>query len=593
MSWNDPQGFRRAASKNFVDAMLDQDKGTVVDFDDWARLVQGLTSDKAALKAAIDRIDEVGGTNIGAGVRIGLDELATTPDDDRAQIMILLTDGVGSYDPLLTVEAGNAGVTVYTIGLGTDIDEPLLRTIAEQTGGSYAQVDDASDLPEVFREIEDDQGDDGTDTDERRPDRLRGGEPMVDAAGYLTFTSDPRLYDTDGDGLSDGQEMGEAFVFEELPEIFGIDLSQLGDGKAYPVFSDPRQADTDGDGLTDAEEADFGSRARSNETDGDGLGDLEEMEIGTDPDEVNTDGDKREDGWEHLNRDGGFDPLVPTEEMSTEAYIGHFVLGATCGELFGGLCERDSLAWLSGNIAGGFFVITDIRDAIGNLFRGDVVGAGINVLSLVPFAGDAGSAVAKTVKFLRRVSDKAGETLRMFMKIDEMPSWAKVQLLDDAVDGGLGGLRGLGLADDDAIKLAAKGVDIRLLDDAAQAAWRTTSGNGYVTWQAAESALQAATGGVKRGFAPIPPQGGTRGFRYIDSYNEATGVAAEAKTGFARLTPFVQRQIDKDVTLLAQGRVNRLEWHFYPSSASETIGPSRELLDELTSKGIDFVIHLP
>ena len=70
-------------------------------------------------------------------------------------------------------------------------------------------------------------------------------------------------------------------------------------------------------------------------------------------------------------------------------------------------------------------------------------------------------------------------------------------------------------------------------------------------------------------------------------------MAAEAKTGFTRLSAFVQRQIDKDVVLLAQGRVSRLEWHFYPSSASETLGPSRELLDELTAKGIDFVIHLP
>jgi len=264
-----------------------------------------------------------------------------------------------------------------------------------------------------------------------------------------------------------------------------------------------------------------------------------------------------------------------------------------CGELLGGLCEKDSLAWLAGNISGGFFGVTDIRDAIGNLFRADFVGVGINLFAVIPFAGDAGSAVAKTVKFVRRVADKAGETLRMFMKIDGMPRAAKVQLLDEAVDGGLGVLRGKGLADDDAIRLAAKGVDMRLLDDAVQAAWRTTSGTGFVSWRAAESALQAATGGVKRGFAPIPPQGGTRGFRYIDSFDEATGLAAEAKTGFARLTPFVQRQIDKDVTLLAQARVNRLEWHFYPSSASETIGPSRELLDELTSKGIDYVIHLP
>jgi hypothetical protein len=593
MSSNDPQGFRRAASRNFVDAMLDQDQGTVVSFASGSSLLQRLTSDKALLKSAINRVGASGGTNIGAGVSTGLAELARTSDPERAQIMILLTDGIGSYNQSLTAQAGAAGVTIYTIGLGTSIDRPLLQSIADQTGGTFTQVDDAADLPEVFREIEEDTGDDGTDTDGDGLTDCEEERPMRDSAGGLEFTSDPRLYDTDGDGLSDGEEIGPSFSFDELPVIFGFDLSQLGDGKVYQVFSDPRAADTDGDGLTDAEEADFGSRARSNETDGDGLGDETEMEIGTDPNDVNTDGDKRDDGFEHVSRDGGFDPLVPTEEMSTEAYIGHFTLGATCGELLGSICEKDSLAWLAGNIAGGFFVITDLRDAIGNLFRGEFVGAGINVLSLIPVAGDAGSAVAKTVKFTRRASDQAGEALRMFMKIDDMPQWAKVQLLDDAIDGGLDGLRGKGLADDDAIRLAAKGLDMRLLDEAVQGAVRTTSGGGFMTWRAGEAALQAATGGVKRGFAPIPPQGGTRGFRYIDSFNEATGLAAEAKTGLAKLSPFVQRQIDKDVTLLAQGRVNRLEWHFFPSSASETVGPSRELLDELTSKGIDYVIHLP
>lgn len=46
--------------------------------------------------------------------------------------------------------------------------------------------------------------------------------------------------------------------------------------------------------------------------------------------------------------------------------------------------------------------------------------------------------------------------------------------------------------------------------------------------------------------------------------------------------------------LLAQNRVSRLEWHFYASKASETIGPSRELLDELAKPpAIRYVIHLP
>jgi hypothetical protein len=149
------------------------------------------------------------------------------------------------------------------------------------------------------------------------------------------------------------------------------------------------------------------------------------------------------------------------------------------------------------------------------------------------------------------------------------------------------------LSDSAAVRFAAQGVDLRLLDDAVQGAARVTSGGGFQTWRGAETALRTATGGAKRGFSPIPPQRGTRGFRFVDAYDDATGVAAEAKTGLAKLSPFVQRQIDKDVALLAQGRVTKLEWHFYPSAASDTIGPTRELLDELRNRGIDYIIHLP
>lgn len=592
MSSNDPQGFRRTASKNFVDALLTEDRGAVVGFAGSGRLLQGLTGDKAALKAAIDRINSFGGTNIGAGVSVGLTELARSTDPARAQLMILLTDGVGSYNPALTAQAGAAGVTIYTIGLGRSVDEDLLRTIARETGGTYNQVDDASDLPEVFREIEEDQGDDGRDTDGDGLTDCEEERGVVDAAGYLTFTSDPRLEDTDGDGLTDGQEVGESFTFDELPTLYGFDPSVLGDAKVYKVFSDPRVDDTDGDGLSDPEEADFGSRARSGETDGDGLSDLREMEIGSDPSNPNTDGDGRDDGFEDASRDAAFDPLVPTEEMSKWDYAGDFAFGAVCGELLGA-CERDSLAWLAGNVSGGFFPPADIRDAIGNLFQLDFVGAGVNLFSVIPFAGDGASVVAKGVKFVRRVPSKSGPTLRMLLNIDELPLAAKVQLLEEAVDGGLGGLRRAGLDDATAVRLVGKGVDPRLLDDAVQGARRVTSGGGFAGWRAAEGALRSSTGGVKKGFRPIPRQPGTRGYRYVDAFDEATGIAREAKTGFARLTPFVQRQIDKDVALLGQQRVTGLEWHFYPSSASGTLGPSGELLEELRARGIGYVIHLP
>lgn len=75
MGDNDPQGLRKTESKKLVDALLANDRASVVDFDSSARLAQALTSDKAAIKAAIDTIDNAGGTDIGAGVRVGIDSL--------------------------------------------------------------------------------------------------------------------------------------------------------------------------------------------------------------------------------------------------------------------------------------------------------------------------------------------------------------------------------------------------------------------------------------------------------------------------------------------------------------------------------------
>ena len=90
---------------------------------------------------------------------------------------------------------------------------------------------------------------------------------MHDSTSFaLVFTSDPRVKDTDGDGLEDGDEVNVDDRFKQ------------GDVFLYPVFSDPRSVDSESDGVDDATEADAGSRARSNETDGDGLGDLDEFD---------------------------------------------------------------------------------------------------------------------------------------------------------------------------------------------------------------------------------------------------------------------------------------------------------------------------
>jgi hypothetical protein len=104
------------------------------------------------------------------------------------------------------------------------------------------------------------------------------------------------------------------------------------------------------------------------------------------------------------------------------------------------------------------------------------------------------------------------------------------------------------------------------------------------------SALRAATGGAPQGFKTIEGLRGATGMRFVDAFDDVTRVAREAKTGFTRLT---QRQIDRDVLLRTRRTFSEVEWHFFGSSASETLGPSAELLAELRRWEIPCVIHLP
>jgi hypothetical protein len=197
----------------------------------------------------------------------------------------------------------------------------------------------------------------------------------------------------------------------------------------HVVVSDPRKVDTEADGLTDPEEPDTGTRARAADTDGDGLSDFREsQELGSDPTNANTDGDERDDGWEVANSGAGFDPQIPDSEQSKWSYAKDFVLGATCPNGWG-ICERDTLSWLAGNVGGGFFGYKDILDIIGSLTTLDFVGAGLSAAFLIPVVGDAGSVIAKGVRFIRRVSHRGGDAIAFLFKLDSIPVRLRIDII--------------------------------------------------------------------------------------------------------------------------------------------------------------------
>lgn len=324
MSNNDPHNYRKTAAKNFVGSLLPEDRAGVVDFDSSAKLLRALTSDFAAVNSSINSLDADGGTNIGAGMSKAISHLRSSGDPEHAWIIILLTDGVGSYSSSYTQQAIDSNITVYTAGLGSGVNSGLLTNIANSTGGQYFPVSSADELPEVFRMISDELESEDTDED--------GLPDIVETSGFRDghgnwYYTDPYNNDTDCDGLTDGEEAGV------LTDV---------DGKIYfNVISNASSVDTDGDHLSDYEEVrgttiyvadsydsavDFlyalhegtdptpylssihvTSDPQKRNSDSEGIDDYTEIAMGTDPGNADTDGDHIKDKLEALY---GEDPAV-------------------------------------------------------------------------------------------------------------------------------------------------------------------------------------------------------------------------------------------------------------------------------------------
>ncbi len=155
---NDPFGERKKAAEKLIEHVSDTDRIAIVDFDDAATVLFPLTfmgsgQARSAAKDAVDQVDDSGGTNLSAGLDAGIAELSAKHDPKRRQFLIFLTDGMGAYDASSLARAKIAGITIYTVGLGSQVDAGLLGTLATETGGQYFPVQDASALTTLFEQI--------------------------------------------------------------------------------------------------------------------------------------------------------------------------------------------------------------------------------------------------------------------------------------------------------------------------------------------------------------------------------------------------------------------------------------------------------
>lgn len=179
----------QAAARAFVEKQPSTIRLAVVAFGQSGVISRQPTDDHAAVIAAIDRLSPQGGTALGRGIQTSLSAIAgrtvqldapnASPEATGQNLgyfgsaaVILLSDGENTDgpDPLQAAElASTAGVRVYPIGLGspqgtvlqvdgfqvaTALDEPLLRSIATTTGGTYFPAADAQALSKVYDSID-------------------------------------------------------------------------------------------------------------------------------------------------------------------------------------------------------------------------------------------------------------------------------------------------------------------------------------------------------------------------------------------------------------------------------------------------------
>jgi outer membrane protein OmpA-like peptidoglycan-associated protein len=117
-------------------------------------------------------------------------------------------------------------------------------------------------------------------TDPNNPDT--DGDGLSDGDEVLRYKTDPLKPDTDGDGLTDGEEV---LTHKTDPLKADTDGDGLNDGDEIKTHrTDPLKVDSDGDGLTDGEEImTYKTDPNKADTDGDGFSDGEEVQMGTDP----------------------------------------------------------------------------------------------------------------------------------------------------------------------------------------------------------------------------------------------------------------------------------------------------------------------
>jgi uncharacterized membrane protein len=147
-----PMEMAKKAAAATLEVLADDDMVGVIVFDSQAQRQVKIqpARNRSRIRGLISRIQPGGGTEIFPALDAAYNDLTVT--QARKKHVILLTDGKAppsGIRDLVTAMIAES-ITVTTVGLGGDLDEQLLKMIADVGGGRYHPVPDPESLPRIF-----------------------------------------------------------------------------------------------------------------------------------------------------------------------------------------------------------------------------------------------------------------------------------------------------------------------------------------------------------------------------------------------------------------------------------------------------------
>ncbi len=183
-----------AALTRLLEDLTPADRLALVSYSDGASVHSGLTAmtpqNRQRMAGVIAQIRPGGGTNLGVGFMAARELIPSVDDTLRVRHLLVISDGLvnqGITDPLrlgqMAADAGRRGISVGTVGVGSDFNEVLMTQLADQGQGRYYFLENpvafAGLFTEEYRRL-------GTlaATDLRLEIERLDGVTLVDAAGY-------------------------------------------------------------------------------------------------------------------------------------------------------------------------------------------------------------------------------------------------------------------------------------------------------------------------------------------------------------------------------------------------------------------------